>query len=254
MARPSGPADRAFVLRTAPYGEADLIVTMFTEREGVVPAIAKRARASTPKRRLFLEPFHTLAVELTSGRGELSSLRSAIIDVARPHLLDSASHLDAGGMACRWIRALSPPRVAEPEVFAALEELLDGLERETAPTTTEAITRATTTEGRLVVFGLELLDVLGYGLAFDACARCSKPRPSGKPAFVSAEGGGVVCEACRPGVPSDNRPLPGAVLDQLQHRANAATLSIEHAAQLLAVVRDAIDRRARAIGSKKGVR
>jgi DNA repair protein RecO (recombination protein O) len=229
------------VLRVAPYGESDAVVTLLTAREGVVPAIARRARGGTSKRRVIVEPFHTLLVEIAPGGGELAHLRSSSIAVPRAALLEDARALDVAGTATRWARLLSPPRAPEPDVFEALESLLDALVEKADP------------EGALATFGLRLLDALGYGLELSACARCARPRPAGRAAYVTAQGGGVVCDVCRFGVAGEEPPLPGDLLDAVARDPSEATHApAEQAAELLRIVRAAIDLRARAVGSKKG--
>lgn len=237
--RPAGPADRALVLRVSPYGEADLVVTLLTARDGVVPAIAKRARAATAKRKIVVEPFHTLTVEIAPGGGELAHLRASTLDVARTSLLENAAAMEIAGTATRWTRSLSPQRTPEPEVFDALESLLDAL-AEGAPH-----------DGALATFGLRLLDALGYGLELAACARCARPRPAGKSAFLNARGGGVVCESCRFGLADDAAPFPGEFLGAVAIDPSAATRADPQlAADLLRVVRGAIDLHTRTVGAK----
>jgi DNA repair protein RecO (recombination protein O) len=243
LKRAPAHSDRAFVLRTSPYGESDVVVTLLGERDGIVPALARRARSQSPRKNaLVLEPFHTLAIELAPGTGELAALRSSVIDIARASLLDDAIRLDVAGLATRWVRTLCPPRTPEPEVFLALETLLDRL------------AAGTKADAALATFGLQLLDALGYGLELSACARCSKARPAGKSAYVTAVGGGVACEACRTTSTGDAL-LEGALLDALARDPVAAMdANEEQVARLLRIVRDAIDLRARAVGSRMGAR
>lgn len=245
------------MLRVAPYGESDAVVTLLTERDGVVAAIAKRARAGSSKRGWILEPFHTLAVEIAPGAGELAHLRASSIAVARASLLEDSAALETAGIATRWVRLLCPPRAAEPEVFLALGELLDALVDALVDGARNANERATSpsTDGTLAAFGLRLLDALGYGLELLACARCARPRPKGRAAFVTAQSGGVLCEACRLGSATDEPPLPGDLLDAVgSDPSNAASAAPEAAAELLRVVRLAVDLRARAVGAKAGAR
>ena len=244
MKRATARADRAYVLRTSPYGESDVVVTLFGEHGGVVPALARRARTQSPRKNaLVLEPFHTLAVELAPGTGELSSLRTSVIDVPRAALLDDARRLDVAGLATRWVRTLCPPHTAEPEVFVALEALLDRL------------AQGTKADGALATFGLQLLDALGYGLELSACARCSRPRPRGKSAYLTASGGGVVCESCRASTSASDALLAGPLLDAIgEDPTRALDATDEQATILLRVVHDAVDLRARAVGSRTGAR
>jgi DNA repair protein RecO (recombination protein O) len=235
--RRSSEGDRALVLRVSSYGEADAIVSLLTQRNGVVSAIAKRARAGG-RRRVVLEPFHTLAVELAAGNGELWSLRSSTIERARIALLDDGARLEVAGEAMRWIRVLSPARTPEPEVFAAAIVLLDRL--------AELGSNGGSPEGSLAAFGLELLDALGYALELSACARCARPRPTGRAAYLLGRAGGVLCETCRRGVTGSAPLLDGVLLDRL-----AADPQLEEAA-LLPVVREAIEARAQAVGRGLG--
>lgn len=235
MRRAPGVPDRALVLRVSPYGDTDAVVQLLTERAGAVAALAKRARASTGKRTLILEPFHTLAVELTPTAGELSMLRSSTITVARTLLLEDATRLDLAGEATRWARALLPQRVPEPDVFAALERLLDAL----SLGRTDA----------LFAFGLTLLDALGYALEVAGCARCARARPAGRAAYVSGVGGGVLCEACRRGVTIDAPLISGAALDALT-LDRWAELPLEDRPLIARVVREAIEQRAAAVGTR----
>lgn len=239
MKRPAS-ADRAFVLRLSPYGEADVVVQLLTESAGALSAIAKRARAGG-KRTIVLEPFHTLRVELARGSGDLDNLRSSAIDVARAQLLEDPTRLDAAGLATRWVRTLSPRRVAEPEVFAALERALDALVEGAAP-------RSVTT-----AFGLELLETLGYGLELRGCAKCARARPPGKPAYVSGAAGGVLCETCRRGVAFASSLVPGALLDRVAEDPwLLLVLPPDESAALTRAVEDAIAAHARSFGAREG--
>jgi DNA repair protein RecO (recombination protein O) len=236
--------DRAFVLRLAPYGEDDVITTLLAEQAGLVPVLSKHARsrnAGKGKSAVALEPFHTLAVELVAGSGELSRLASSAIETARPAMLERGEALERAGKASRWARELSPPHTPEPEVFDALERLLDALE--TGRPGVSALT----------AYGVTLLDALGWGLELARCARCGQERPGGRAAYVSAISSGVVCRACGGGAPGQ-LAIAGEVLD----RAIAGTLDEppplddELVAPLLRVVEDAIDVHARAVGARKG--
>lgn len=195
-ARVAEPEDRAFVLRVSPYGESDAVVKLLTERRGIVSAIGKRA-----KRRMVLEPFHTLRVSLAKGGGELYSLRAAEVGRARIGLLSRAEALDAAGVCTRWTRSLCPEHTEEKVVFAALERALDMLDVGAAVAPLET------------AFGLVLLESLGFALELDGCARCGRPRPRGKAALLAGRHGGVVCAACRAGSEAGYTEIAGAVLD-----------------------------------------
>lgn len=230
--------DRALVLRVSPYGEADAVVQLFTAREGVTPALARRARSATPRRQaMVLEPFHTLAVELQRGSGELAVLKASSLSSARTALLESPGKLDAAGLITRWTRALSPAHVPEPEVFDALEKALD------------AIAEGVEVDAVLTIFGLTLLDALGYGLELSACARCGRERPAGRAAYVGGAQGGVLCESCRRGMTLDTPLVAGALLDRIEGH-DLVGVPVDEIAPLARVVASAIQSRAQALGAR----
>ena len=235
LRRPPAASDRAFVLRVSPYGDADAVVQLLTSANGALAALARRARASSNKHSIIIEPFHTLTVELAQTSGELAILRTSTIATARVSLLEHADRLETAGIATRWVRTLCPPRVPEPEVFAALETLLDRL------------AESANAEGALAAFGLILLDALGYGLDLAGCARCARARPEGRPGYVSGAGGGVLCESCRRGVTIDAPLISGITLDALGSD-RWVELPEDDRSALGRVVRDAIESRARAVG------
>src|SRR5262245_23669911 len=74
----------ALLLRKVPYGEADLILTFFTEARGVVSAAARAARKSV-RRFGAIEPLHLLRVTVEERAGaELGNLIEARL--VRPRL------------------------------------------------------------------------------------------------------------------------------------------------------------------------
>jgi len=236
--RAPATSDRAFVLRVSPYADADVVVQLLTEKSGAIAALARRARASSSKKTWVLEPFHTLTIEVSPTSGELSNLRSATIETARTALLDDAARLDAAGLATRWTRTLSPARMPEPEVFEAMERLLDVLAAGADP---GAATSA---------YGLVLLDALGYGLDLSACARCAKQRPTGRAGYVSGPGGGVLCESCRRGAAIDAPVIAGEVLDRLVHDPWSVVDARDDREALARIVTSAIEMRARSVGAR----
>jgi DNA repair protein RecO (recombination protein O) len=170
------------------YGEADVIVTLFTEELGKVAALARGARKSSRRFAAALEPMHTIRVTLDERPGaDLFGLREAVVARPRSHLLGNLDRMNAAGQLLRWVRAGSPTRTPEPGVWAEVESLLERLEDRTDPLPART---------HLAASGLRLLKHFGYGLVFDACARCGKPCDPSRAAFVDAGTGGLVCQSC----------------------------------------------------------
>jgi DNA repair protein RecO (recombination protein O) len=178
----------ALVVKVVPYGEADVVVTFFTEAIGKVSALARSARRSKRRFSAALESMHTVRVTLEERPGaELAALREAMVVKPRTHVLGDLDRMNAAGQALRWVRAGSPPRTAEPLVWSELESLLDRLDDRDD---------ALPPETHLAATGLRLLKHFGYGLELDACARCGKPCDEKRSAYVDAASGGLVCQSC----------------------------------------------------------
>lgn len=177
----------ALVLRRVEYGDADLIVTLFTRSQGKVSALARGARKSQRRFGGALEPFFTIRTRLEERTDlELFALVHAEIFRPRGELVSDLSRMELAGRALSWIRLTAPPRTAEPVVFDRIERLLDRLaERDT-----------TSPELELAEAGLCLLSTLGWALEFERCVRCSRACPPNSPATINVQAGGLVCRSC----------------------------------------------------------
>ncbi|MBW2524380.1 MAG: DNA repair protein RecO [Deltaproteobacteria bacterium] len=196
----------ALLLRRVPYGESDLIVTLFTEQEGAVSAAARGALRS--KRRFAgLESMHLLRVEVDlAPQRDIATLVEVRVDRPRVHLLGSLSRLDAAGQALRWLRRAAPARTPEPQLWLEVNALLDALD---SPAT------ALSPGALLGAGGLRILEATGWGLDLSRCVRCDEPCPDRAKVTVDVVAGGVVCRRCGGG---------------------AVTLSAERRARLLAAL------------------
>jgi DNA repair protein RecO (recombination protein O) len=177
----------ALLLRRVEHGESDLVLALFTEKLGRVPALARGARRSQKRFGGALEPFHSLRIELDEpGTGELYLLRDATIETMRSRLTEDLERMDSAGRALGWVRTAAPPRIAEPEVWRAITLLLDRLN---APSLVNA---------KLVLAeeGMRLLGAFGWALDLERCVRCGKACEKAKPALVDPVRGGLVCRAC----------------------------------------------------------
>lgn len=175
------------LVRAVAVGEADLVVTFFTRTDGKLSAMVRGARRSQKRFGGALEPIHGLAVRLADRGREMCTLEEARLERPRTTLTSDLARMDVAGHALRWVRHLCPPRTPEPGVWAELVALLDALDR---------LDAGMPPEGHLAAFGLRLLAEMGYALDLGACVRCGKPCPPGRPAFVDAARGGLVCMAC----------------------------------------------------------
>jgi DNA repair protein RecO (recombination protein O) len=178
----------ALVVKVVPYGEADAVVTFFTEQIGKVSALARGARKSKRRFAAALESMHTVRITIEERpAAELVGLREAAMHKPRAHILGDLDRLNAAGQALRWVRAGSPVRTKEPGVWAELEALLDRLDDPDDGLPAET---------HLAASGLRLLKHFGYGLELDGCAKCGKPCDPKRSAYVDAALGGLICQSC----------------------------------------------------------
>ena len=137
----------ALLLRKVDHGNADLIVTFFTETHGVVTAIGFGARRSK-KRFAVLEPFHTLRVELDDMGRDLATLHAADVTEARTAYLADLDRMMRASTALGWVRRVCAPREPEPAIWQALVTFLDDDSEQPEGTS-------------LAVFGVHLLRAAG---------------------------------------------------------------------------------------------
>lgn len=179
----------ALLLRRVEYGEADLVLTLLTEKLGKVSALARGARKSSKRFGGALEPMHTLALELDERPGaELFTLLEAKLQQPRAAILSSLAALEAAGKALSWVRRAAPPRTPEPEPYRVLCTLLDRLAASAGVAEQCSVA--------LAEAGLSLLSAFGWGIDFERCVRCGRQALPQQSASVDATRGGLICRSC----------------------------------------------------------
>lgn len=177
----------ALLVRKVPFGDADVMATLFTEARGIVSAVARSARRSA-KRFPALEPMHLLRVSLDERAGaDLAVLVEASLARPRLGLTADLDKLDAAGRALRWVRRALLPHTPEPVLWQEINALLDSL---------DAAEPSPPPAARVAAMGLRLLISVGWGLDLTRCVRCGKPCDPTASACVDAAAGGLVCRAC----------------------------------------------------------
>ncbi|MEO8184226.1 MAG: DNA repair protein RecO [Deltaproteobacteria bacterium] len=183
----------ALVLRRTPYGEADLIVSLLSEKLGQVSALARAARKSQRRFGGSLEPFHTLEVELNEAPGaELMQLREARLVGPRAGMLTDLSGMEAGGVFLGWVRHSAPAHTPEPGLWQLSQSCLDALESRAL-----GAASAASASPRLILaaHGLWLLDACGWRLELSYCVESGVRCPDGKAALIDPVRGGLVSRA-----------------------------------------------------------
>jgi DNA repair protein RecO (recombination protein O) len=189
----------AMVLRRTEYGEADLVVSLFTQKLGRISALARSARKSQRRFGGQLEPLHTLGVVLDAAPGaSLLRLLEAHIVTPRPHLLEVGAALDAAGKLSSWIRKVTPENIPEPELWELAILGLDELEnaaRAVRNGAADSDSRVPSTALTLASYGLRLLVACGFRLELERCVQSGVRCPPGKAAMIDPERGGLISSA-----------------------------------------------------------
>ncbi|MGC4069909.1 MAG: DNA repair protein RecO [Polyangiaceae bacterium] len=180
----------AYLLRRTEFGEADLVLFVFTLQLGNVSVMARSARKSTRRFSGALEPFHRILLRISPPRsGELHQLREARIEEVRHALVADLRAMDVAGRVLGWVRRTLPPATPEPEVFGALDQLFTRLNARLSSAELNG-------DALLAEFGLTLLRHLGWALQLDHCVRCGRVCPPNAPAMLDPHRGGLVCRNC----------------------------------------------------------
>ncbi len=171
--------DQGVVLRTIKLGEADRIVTLLSQTNGKVRAVAKGIRRPGSRFGARLEPTTHVAFQCYRGR-ELDVVTQVETIDANRRLRDSYISITH---AISMLEAVD--QVAqERERNVALYRMLAGALRTLATQPSPAVSAA---------FFWKLLSLEGFHPLLDTCARCGADDP-----FVAFdfEDGGVLCEVC----------------------------------------------------------
>lgn len=212
--------DTAVVLRTWKLGEADRIVSLYTERHGKVRAVAKGVRRTKSRFGARLEPLTQVALQLHSGRNLDTVVQAETVRNFRVLRED----LELLGRAVAMLEAVDQlTEEGEPDadlyrmLVRALGVLADGRSALVVP-----------------AFFLKALAQTGFGPVVDSCVMCGTPGPL--VAFDPGHGG-MTCAAHRRGMAVTPRAvslvtqiLGGGLADALAEPESDATREVDRLA------------------------
>jgi DNA repair protein RecO (recombination protein O) len=186
------------ILDARPYGDADLIVAVFTATQGVHSGLA---RGGASRARAALWQVGNLVSLRWVGRlpEQLGSLSGEMIQAIAPGAMQDAMSLALLRAVCAVTVGALPEREPHPPSFAALLHLLPRLAANLA------------TPGDLARFEMVLLADLGYGLDLAACAVTGATEGL---ALVSPRTGRAVTEAAAGLWRGRMLPLPAFLRDE----------------------------------------
>ena len=182
MSNLSGQCE-ATVLRHVNYGEADMILTLFSAEFGLQQGFAKFARKSRKRFGAVLEPFTQATFYWQSGRGSMWLLQDADLLTQRLGLRRSMSHLALASYGVELVELLLEDGQSHVRVYELLCSYLDYLDADG--------------DGRVarLLFELRLIYLLGYMPHLLHCSECLKIFSNEKIRF-DANRGGCLCVQC----------------------------------------------------------
>jgi DNA repair protein RecO (recombination protein O) len=216
-------ASPAYVLRTRPYGELDVIATLVTATHGKVTGIAKAAKHSRRRFGGTLQPFvHVRAVFNQRPHSDLVFLVRCELLAPLRTFVEDVERYAAGSYVLDLVDRMTVGRDSGHEVFGLLHDALGLLDRGAA---IEPLLRA---------FELHLLAASGYEPALDRCRRCGTDLTSHESVFLVVERGGLTCRRCvppgevvKPFAPSTARVLADLATRPLADAARAGDVPSE---------------------------
>jgi len=175
---------KGIVLKTMNLGEADKIITIYTEKEGRVAAVAKGIRRPKSRFGARLEVFTNLNLVIHRGKSLDIITNANTID---PHLgvVGDLDKINYGYAMLESVAKITPEGQADTKVYKLLTVALDYLSKTSIDSGVV-----------LVTFNLKLLAITGFLPDLSVCVVCGdKERQTVK---YSPDEGGMVCAHCRP--------------------------------------------------------
>ncbi|MEZ4359056.1 MAG: DNA repair protein RecO [Kofleriaceae bacterium] len=220
------------LLRSQPYRDADLIVTLFTEALGKVSALARAARRSQRRFAGALGALVLGSFQLTRApRSELWTLETATAERSWLELSGDMAAVAHASYVLELTRELLPAEAPEPSVLALILELWDALREGPSPAAL-----------RLVEW--RLLAAAGTPPALEVCAACGAALDDEPVCLFDPRRGGAMCRRCAAeGRGAGARVLSTDARRYLASLASAETIAAARALEAAAPV-DAADRAA----------
>lgn len=186
---------KGIVLRTTPFGEADLIVTYLTPDFGLLKLFAKSPRKTKSRFGSSLEVLTHARISFW-GKETAPLPRLTQSDIIHPFqsIRDNLDCLLKVSEIIELTLYLIPERDGNKRAYLLLLQTLRDLGQHKAHNL------------EILHYKIKLLELAGYAPKLDACGKCGK---EGYGFYVSESS--ILCEACAEGMDSPVRLSPGVV-------------------------------------------
>ncbi|GAB3945357.1 DNA repair protein RecO [Corynebacterium tapiri] len=186
--------DRAVVVRTHDFGEADRVVVLLTRHHGVVRSVAKGVRKAKSRFGSRLQPFVHLDVQLYPGRKLATITQADTVAYYGSGIIEDWDRYTAASVVVEAAERLAMHGEEDPALFDAVINALSAMQTTRHPTAT------------LDAFLLRALELAGLAPRLFECASCQAAGPH---RAFHPEAGGAVCVRCRP---SQSASVPAETL------------------------------------------
>ncbi len=175
---------KAVVLSRRNVGEADQILTLYSEKFGKIQVKAKGIRKPLAKMTGFLEPLNLVALRLAEGKKTdiVTGVESLdFFEGAKTNL----PRISAGYYFVELLESLVHDREKNIRIYQLLVDSLRFLASGANPHLLRAY------------FGLNLLALLGYRPELEKCLKCEAPVGRQSKVYFGVQEGGILCGKCR---------------------------------------------------------
>ncbi len=177
----------AIVLGGIRLGEADKLITFFTNERGKLKGVAKGARRMKSRFGAALEPFtHCKLVFFDKGAEKLARIEQCDIIHSFQSLREDWGGIERSSRMVDLVRQMTPDGQANEAVFDLLLQGLRFLEAKKDPPLS------------VMLFMSRLIACSGYQPHWEACLKCRLPFKRRKPEtlYFSPGAGGALCAKC----------------------------------------------------------
>ena len=201
--------DTAIILRRKPFGEADLLLTLYGQQSGKVTVIAKGARRITSKLLGYTELFTIVSCQIDT-RGSIPIMSQVSHEQLFDGIFDNPRLYDRLHIIAELIDKGTEEHEANLALYRCLVSGMEELIRNPAPLT-------------FAHFVYRITNLLGFTPQLTVCAHCGEPiRPDDDLLWSEAHGGVVRC----PSVGVSGTPLTLNELKVLRYIAKGTVQQV----------------------------
>lgn len=169
------------IIRRRNFGEADRLLTIYTQKKGKITAIAKGARKIKSKLAGHLELFYLSNLMIAEGKN-ISTITGAQTINNYSYLRNNLKYLNKAYYLAEILDKMTEENENNQELFNLIQEILAKIDDNPL---------------FLSYFNLQILKILGHTPELSFCVCCHKKLDQKEINFFSAKFGGIICIECQ---------------------------------------------------------